>query len=74
MKRKITGYHTDPENHWIAELECGHGQHVRHNPPWVERPWVATKEGRTSRLGQELNCSKCDELARSNAAVGAGAH
>jgi hypothetical protein len=64
MKRKIVGYHTDAENHWVAELECGHGQHVRDDPPWRERPWVRTGEGRTSRLGQELNCVRCDEFAR----------
>jgi hypothetical protein len=64
MKRKIVGYHTDAENHWVAELECGHGQHVRHDPPWTERPWVATEEGRAARLGEELNCARCDEFAR----------
>lgn len=32
MKQKITGYHTDAESHWVAELECGHGQHVRQRP------------------------------------------
>ena len=64
MKRKIVGYHIDAENHWVAELECGHGQHVRDDPPWRERPWVRTEEGRASRLGQELNCVRCDEFAR----------
>jgi hypothetical protein len=64
MKRKITGFHTDAENQWVAELECGHGQHTRHDPPWIERPWVTTEEGRQSHLGEELNCVRCDELAR----------
>jgi hypothetical protein len=64
MKRKIVGYHTDSENHWVAELECGHGQHVRNDPPWTERPWVTTEEGRESRLGEELDCMMCDEFAR----------
>jgi hypothetical protein len=64
MKRKIVGYHTDAENHWVAELECGHGQQIRDNPPLRERPWVRTADGRTSRLGQELNCVRCDEFAR----------
>lgn len=64
MNRKITGFHTDAENHWVAELECGHGQHMRHDPPWMERPWVTTEEGRQSRLGEQLNCVRCDELAR----------
>jgi Protein of unknown function (DUF3565) len=64
MKRKIVGYHLDAEDQWIAELECGHGQHVRHAPPFVERSWVTTEEGRASRLGSELNCVKCDEATR----------
>ena len=46
MQQKITGYHLDEEQHWVAELACGHNQHVRHNPPWVSRPWVTTPEGR----------------------------
>ncbi len=60
MKQPITGYHVDEEHHWVAELFCGHNQHVRHNPPLVSRPWVVTEEGRSSMLGYELNCVKCD--------------
>ncbi len=63
MNRKITGFHTDEDGHWVAELECGHSQHVRHNPPWINRPWVTTAEGRAKALGAELNCRKCDEGA-----------
>jgi hypothetical protein len=62
MKRRIVGYHVDSENHWVAELECGHEQHVRHDPPLTERAWVLTEEGRASRLGQELNCVICDSV------------
>jgi hypothetical protein len=61
MKKKITGYHKDEENHWVAQLECAHFQHVRHDPPWMNRPWVITTEGRDSMLGFELNCKKCDQ-------------
>jgi hypothetical protein len=64
MKRKIVDYHIDAENHWVAELDCGHGQHVRDDPPWRDRPWVRTEGGRASRLGQELNCVRCEEFAR----------
>jgi hypothetical protein len=55
----IVGYHLDEEHHWVAELECGHFQHVRHDPPMVERPWVLTLEGRTKFLGYPLTCKKC---------------
>jgi hypothetical protein len=63
MQRKIVGYHLDEEQHWVAELECGHNQHVRHNPPWTNRPWVITPEGRNQMLGRILECRKCDQNA-----------
>jgi Protein of unknown function (DUF3565) len=63
MKRRITGYGKDEHGDWRAELECGHYQHVRHNPPLVTREWVTTEMGRNSRLGFELNCKRCDEEA-----------
>lgn len=62
MKRKIVGFHQDEEHHWVADLECGHQQHVRHDPPLTRRLWVLTAEGRKSRIGGELDCKKCDEL------------
>lgn len=60
MKQPIVGYHRDEEDHWVAELACGHNQHVRHNPPLVSRPWVESEAGRASMLGYELDCKKCD--------------
>ncbi len=62
-ERRIVGFHLDRESDWVAELECGHNQHLRHNPPWTNRPWVITIEGRASKLGAALNCTKCDEGA-----------
>jgi hypothetical protein len=61
MNRRIVGFRRDEEGHWVAVLECGHGQHVRHNPPWTNRAWVTTEEGRTNALGTELNCKKCEQ-------------
>ena len=63
MQQPITGYHADNEGHWVAQLVCGHNQHVRHNPPWQERPWVTTPEGRKGMLGSLLACKKCDQGA-----------
>ena len=60
MRRRITGFHPDGEGHWVAELECGHGQHVRHDPPFVWREWVLTEDGRAKRLGTELECPTCE--------------
>ena len=57
--RAIVGFHQDQEGAWIAELACGHGQHVRHPPPWQLRPWVETEAGRAQHLGAELPCPSC---------------
>jgi hypothetical protein len=61
MEQRIVGFHTDEQGDWIADLACGHGQHVRHQPPFVSRPWVVTAEGRRQHLGQVLDCKKCEE-------------
>lgn len=61
MKRRIVGFDLDAQCHWRAKLECGHYQHVRHDPPLVTREWTSTETGRNSRIGAELNCKKCDE-------------
>jgi hypothetical protein len=61
MQRKITGFHLDEHGDWVADLECGHGQHVRHRPPWIRRPWVVTPEGRARYLGQTLRCKQCEQ-------------
>ncbi|MEP7227602.1 MAG: DUF3565 domain-containing protein [Gemmatimonadales bacterium] len=65
MQQHIGGFHQDEEGHWVAELECGHTQHVRHDPPWQVRSWVMSEQGRQSRLHALLECRKCDEVARS---------
>jgi hypothetical protein len=54
MLQKIVGYRQDEAQDWIGELRCGHSQHVRHNPPFMNRLWVTTLEGRTSFVGHEL--------------------
>jgi len=61
MKRSITGFDQDDEGHWRAKLECGHYQHVRHDPPLRIREWVLTEIGRAQKVGAEIDCRKCDE-------------
>lgn len=63
VSRRIVGFHQDDEHHWVADLECGHTQHVRHDPPWQVRPWVVTESGRQKFIGQMLVCIKCDKSA-----------
>lgn len=64
LPRRIVGFHTDDRGHWVADLECGHTQHVRHDPPWQVRPWVLTAEGRAGFLGRVLECAVCGAEAR----------
>ncbi|WP_455221246.1 DUF3565 domain-containing protein [Kaarinaea lacus] len=63
MKQAIVGFHQDEEGDWVARLACGHNQHVRHNPPWQNRPWVINSQSRTQHLGDILECVKCDRDA-----------
>lgn len=60
MRRAIAGFHRDEQGHWVAELECGHEQHMRHHPPWQSRPWTLTAEGREEKVGVDVDCLKCD--------------
>jgi hypothetical protein len=60
VDQPIVGYHLDEHGHWVAELACGHFQHVRHDPPWQNRPWTQTPGGRAAAIGQMLACIKCD--------------
>ena len=59
VERRIVGFHQDDDQHWVADLECGHSQHVRHDPPWQQRPWVTTPEGRKAHLDMALDCRLC---------------
>lgn len=63
MQQPIVGYHLDEYGDWVADLACGHGQHVRHQPPFTNRPWVLAAAGRDQYLGTLLNCKKCEEPA-----------
>ena len=40
VQRKIIGFHQDEAQEWVADLACGHKQHVRHTPLWLNRPWI----------------------------------
>jgi len=62
MIRRIAGFHEDELGDWVAELSCLHNQHVRHRPPFQERPWVATALGRASKLGADIDCALCDRF------------
>lgn len=60
MDQNITGYHRDAVGDWVAELSCGHNQHVRHRPPFQLREWVLEPESRAARVGSSLDCPLCE--------------
>lgn len=61
MDQRIVAFHRDAEEHWVADLECGHTQHVRHDPPWQNRPWVVEEASCMAYVGTILSCPQCDE-------------
>lgn len=63
MQQAITGFHQDEAGHWVADLACGHSQHVRHDPPWQVREWVVKEATRREHLGMPLECVQCDAYA-----------
>ncbi|GAA3925269.1 DUF3565 domain-containing protein [Litoribacillus peritrichatus] len=69
MQQPIIGYHQDEQGDWVAELACFHGQHVRHQPPFINRPWVVNEAGRQSMLGHRLNCVRCDRREPVNESI-----
>ena len=60
MRRRIVGFDRDDEGDWVARLACLHSQHVRHRPPFWDRPWVESEAGRRERVGTDLDCPLCD--------------
>jgi hypothetical protein len=58
--RTIDGFHADEVGDWVAELSCLHDQHVRHRPPFWDRPWVLSEDGREDRIGSAIDCPLCD--------------
>ncbi len=60
VRRAIEGFHQDDVGDWVAELSCLHGQHVRHRPPFWDRPWVLTEPGRRDHVGALVECPLCD--------------
>ncbi len=60
MQRTIASFERDEAGDYVAVLDCGHRQHVRHKPPFIERPWVILDADRTTMIGSQLDCKACD--------------
>ncbi len=37
----VNGFEQDEVGDWVMLLSCGHRQHVRHQPPFINRPWLS---------------------------------
>ena len=61
VQQKIASFYLDEEGDWVAEMECGHTQHMRHNPPWQNRSWVTSEPGRQERVGTSMVCKDCTD-------------
>lgn len=59
-EQRIIGFRQDVDQQWIAELECGHARHVRHDPPWQVFPWILHAKGRAEHIGTPLFCGRCE--------------
>ncbi|MFZ2319381.1 MAG: DUF3565 domain-containing protein [Pseudomonas sp.] len=55
----LLDFRQDDQGHWVALLSCGHTQHLRHQPPWQNRPWVVDQQQRHALLGQPFPCGWC---------------
>ena len=62
MKRSILAFQRDEAGDLVARLDCGHRQHMRHRPPFIERPWTRTEAGRAAMIGKAVPCPLCDRL------------
>ena len=63
VARRIVGFAQDDEGHWFLTLDCGHTQHVRHDPPWQVRAWVLRPEARAAKVGTGWDCAVCAATA-----------
>lgn len=61
MNRTIHRFHQDDVGDWVAELGCGHDQHVRHRPPFEQRPWVLSAYERERHIGESRDCPLCEQ-------------
>jgi hypothetical protein len=60
MECRIGAFHQAPDSHRVADLECGHGQHVRHDPPWQGAGVGADGGVATPQAAILLGCNQAD--------------
>lgn len=68
VARRIMAVHDESADSCIVDLDCGHRRHVRDRPPLERYPWVRDAEARAARIGQSIECGRCDARERPSAA------
>ena len=61
VERAIVGFERDEAGDWVALLDCGHRQHVRHRRPGMSVPGSSPSRGGRGGSGSPLECRACDE-------------
>jgi tellurite methyltransferase len=64
IERGIVAVHEESVDTCIVELDCGHRRHVRDRPPFERHPWVRDAAARGARVGQRIECGRCEALER----------
>lgn len=64
VARTIVALEPESEASFVARLDCGHRRHVRHRPPLESYPWLLDPAQRAARIGQRIECDRCDRRER----------
>lgn len=64
VDRRILAVHEESADTCVVALDCGHRRHVRDRPPFERHPWVRDADARAARVGQSIECGRCDALER----------
>ena len=62
IDRCILGLEPESGDSVVAVLDCGHRRHIRHRPPLESHPWILDPAGRAARIGQRIECGRCEQL------------
>ena len=62
IDRRILGIELESADSCVAALDCGHRRHIRHRPPLAHNPWILDPVERAARIGQRIECGRCDQL------------
>jgi tellurite resistance-related uncharacterized protein len=62
IDRQILSIEPESADSVVATLDCGHRRHIRHRPPLESHPWILDPVARVARVGQRIECGRCERL------------